>query len=96
MSTNSTVQFPSANFTSSKSLEEHALPQGSKHLLQWTQRKYGFVTSFTELNKVNNIYIKVGEGESLLHRDCRKLSLICNDQCELFIIGSYLVIGMLV
>lgn len=65
VSTNSTVQFPSANFTSSKSLEEHSLPQGSKHLLQWTQRKYGFVTSFTELNKVNNIYIKVGEDPAL-------------------------------
>ncbi|XP_051868049.1 transforming growth factor beta receptor type 3 isoform X2 [Pristis pectinata] len=65
VSKNSTVQFPTVNFTSSKSLEEHSLPQGSKHLLQWTQKKYGSVTSFTELNKVNNIYIKVGEDPAL-------------------------------
>ncbi|XP_062920736.1 transforming growth factor beta receptor type 3 isoform X1 [Mobula hypostoma] len=66
VTTNSTVQFPTVNFTLSKSLEEHSMPQGSKHLLQWTQKKYGSVTSFTELNKVNNIYIKVGEDPSLL------------------------------
>ncbi|XP_069795291.1 transforming growth factor beta receptor type 3 isoform X2 [Narcine bancroftii] len=65
VSLNSTVQFPTVNFTSSKSMEEHLMPQGSKHLLQWTQRKYGSVTSFTELNKVNNIYIKVGEDSAL-------------------------------
>uniref|UniRef100_UPI00398EC0F2 transforming growth factor beta receptor type 3 isoform X2 n=1 Tax=Pristiophorus japonicus TaxID=55135 RepID=UPI00398EC0F2 len=64
VSKNSTVQFPTVNFTS-RSLEEHSLPQGSKHLLQWTQKKYGSVTSFTELNKANNIYIKVGEDPQL-------------------------------
>ncbi|GCC31258.1 transforming growth factor beta receptor type 3 [Chiloscyllium punctatum] len=69
VSKNSTVQFPIVNFTSSRSLEEHSLPQDSKHLLQWTQTKYGSVTSFTELNKANNIYIKVGE-DPLLPPTC--------------------------
>ncbi|XP_067892862.1 transforming growth factor beta receptor type 3 isoform X1 [Heterodontus francisci] len=68
VSKNSTVQFPTVNFTS-RSLEEHSLPQDSKHLLQWTQKKYGSVTSFTELNKANNIYIKVGE-DPLLPPTC--------------------------
>ncbi|XP_072366577.1 transforming growth factor beta receptor type 3 isoform X1 [Scyliorhinus torazame] len=69
VSENSTVQFPTVNFTSSRSLEEHSLPQDSKHLLQWTKRMYGSVTSFTELNKANNIYIKVGE-DPLLPPTC--------------------------
>ncbi|XP_078075022.1 transforming growth factor beta receptor type 3 isoform X2 [Mustelus asterias] len=69
VSENSTVQFPTVNFTSSRSLEENSLPQDSKHLLQWTKRKYGSVTSFTELNKANNIYIKVGE-DPLLPPTC--------------------------
>ncbi|XP_067846016.1 transforming growth factor beta receptor type 3 isoform X2 [Heptranchias perlo] len=69
VSKNSTIEFPTVNFTSSVSLEEHSLPQGSKHLLQWTQKKYGSVTSFTELNKANNIYIKVGE-DPLLPPTC--------------------------
>ncbi|XP_048457941.1 transforming growth factor beta receptor type 3 isoform X1 [Rhincodon typus] len=69
VSVNSTVQFPTINFTSSRSLEELSLPQDSKRLLQWTEKKYGSVTSFTELNKANNIYIKVGE-DPLLPPTC--------------------------
>ncbi|XP_078416902.1 transforming growth factor beta receptor type 3 isoform X1 [Cetorhinus maximus] len=69
VSENSTVQFPAVNFTSSRSLEEYSLPQDGKHLLQWTQKIYGSVTSFTELNKANNIYIKVGE-DPLLPPTC--------------------------
>ncbi|XP_007885358.1 transforming growth factor beta receptor type 3 isoform X2 [Callorhinchus milii] len=65
VSKNSSIRFPTRNFTMSTPLKEEVLPQGSKHLLQWTLKKYGSVTSFTELNKANNIYIKVGEDHLL-------------------------------
>lgn len=44
--------------------EERSLPSGNEHLLQWTQRNYGAVTSFTEVKMTKRIDIKVGEGKS--------------------------------
>lgn len=55
--------FEKENFSSSAKTEERPLPQGNKHLLQWAQKAYGAVTSFTELKISKNVYIKVGEGK---------------------------------
>lgn len=43
--------------------EEKFFPEKNEHLLQWAQKEYGAVTSFTELKISRNIYIKVGEGK---------------------------------
>lgn len=55
--------FEKENFSLSAKLEERPLPQGNKQLLQWAQKAYGAVTSFTELKISKNVYIKVGEGK---------------------------------
>lgn len=44
--------------------EEKLFPEKNEQLLQWAQKEYGAVTSFTELKVSRNIYIKVGEGKT--------------------------------
>ncbi|MGH0177501.1 UNVERIFIED_CONTAM: hypothetical protein FKN15_001823 [Acipenser sinensis] len=61
VSEGSTVHFKSGNFSASTVQHQEKLPQGNKHLLVWAQKKYGAVTSFTEVKAARNIYIKVGE-----------------------------------
>ncbi|MGH0161769.1 UNVERIFIED_CONTAM: hypothetical protein FKN15_077541 [Acipenser sinensis] len=61
VSEGSTVHFESGNFSASAVQHQEKLPQGNKHLLVWAQKKYGAVTSFTEVKVARNIYIKVGE-----------------------------------
>ncbi|EMP36609.1 Transforming growth factor beta receptor type 3 [Chelonia mydas] len=62
VSPGSVVQFEKGNFSLATETEEKPFPQGNEHLLQWAQKEYGAVTSFTELKISRNIYIKVGEG----------------------------------
>nr|XP_033772662.1 transforming growth factor beta receptor type 3 isoform X2 [Geotrypetes seraphini] len=73
VSAGSTVQSEEGNFSLSAETEVKQLPQGiprgNEHLLQWAQRKYRAVTSFTELKMSRNIYIKVGE-DSLFPSTC--------------------------
>uniref|UniRef100_A0A3Q1F5J2 Transforming growth factor, beta receptor III n=1 Tax=Acanthochromis polyacanthus TaxID=80966 RepID=A0A3Q1F5J2_9TELE len=40
---------------------QETLPHGNEHLLNWAQKKYRAVTSFSELRMTQAIYIKVGE-----------------------------------
>ncbi|NXN96992.1 TGBR3 factor, partial [Rhinopomastus cyanomelas] len=61
VSLGSIVQFEKGNFSLSAEVEEKLFPENNEHLLQWAQKKYGAVTSFTELKISRNIYIKVGE-----------------------------------
>ena len=63
MSLGSVVQFEKGNFSLSAETEERLFPEKNEHLLQWAQKEYGAVTSFTELKISRNIYIKVGEGK---------------------------------
>ncbi|XP_058863001.1 transforming growth factor beta receptor type 3-like isoform X1 [Acipenser ruthenus] len=60
VSEGSAVQSPLENFTLSL-LSEKSLPSRSERLLRWTLRKYRTVTSFTEFDQVNHIYIRIGE-----------------------------------
>lgn len=63
VSLGSVVQFEKGNFSLSAETEEKLFPEKNEHLLQWAQKEYGAVTSFTELKISRNIYIKVGEGK---------------------------------
>uniref|UniRef100_A0A8C8S1E7 Transforming growth factor beta receptor 3 n=1 Tax=Pelusios castaneus TaxID=367368 RepID=A0A8C8S1E7_9SAUR len=63
VSSGSTVQFEKGNFSLGAETQEKSFPQGNEHLLQWAQKEYGAVTSFTELKISRNIYIKVGEDQ---------------------------------
>ncbi|XP_006899023.1 PREDICTED: transforming growth factor beta receptor type 3 isoform X1 [Elephantulus edwardii] len=63
VSEGSVVQFSSGNFSLSAKTEEKNFPDGNEHLLNWAQKEYGAVTSFTELKIARNIYIKVGEDQ---------------------------------
>ncbi|XP_006275134.1 transforming growth factor beta receptor type 3 isoform X2 [Alligator mississippiensis] len=63
VSAGSTVHFEKGNFSLLAETEEKPFPQGNEHLLQWAQKEYGAVTSFTELKISRNIYIKVGEDQ---------------------------------
>ncbi|XP_055077455.1 transforming growth factor beta receptor type 3 [Periophthalmus magnuspinnatus] len=62
VSAESQVQFQSSDLalTHSHVLTE-SLPHGNEHLLNWAQRKYKAITSFSELRMTQDIYIKVGE-----------------------------------
>ncbi|XP_034566107.1 transforming growth factor beta receptor type 3 [Notolabrus celidotus] len=57
----SEVRFQSGNFSLSCQIQEETLPHGNEHLLNWAQKKYRAVTSFSELRMTQDIYIKVGE-----------------------------------
>lgn len=61
VSEGSTVQFQSADIAVSSQVQQESLPHGNEHLLNWAQRKYRAVTSFSELRMTQDIYIKVGE-----------------------------------
>ncbi|XP_067394590.1 transforming growth factor beta receptor type 3 isoform X2 [Emydura macquarii macquarii] len=63
VSPGSIVQFEKGNFSLAAKTEEKPFPQGNEPLLQWAQKEYGAVTSFTELKISRNIYIKVGEDQ---------------------------------
>uniref|UniRef100_A0ABM5G8Q4 Transforming growth factor beta receptor type 3 isoform X2 n=1 Tax=Pogona vitticeps TaxID=103695 RepID=A0ABM5G8Q4_9SAUR len=63
VSAGSLVWFEKENFSLSAKIEEKPLPQGNNALLQWAQKEYGAVTSFTELKISRNVYIKVGEDQ---------------------------------
>ncbi|XP_005422180.2 transforming growth factor beta receptor type 3 [Geospiza fortis] len=63
VSVGSVVQFEKGNFSLSAETEEKFFPEKNEHLLQWAQKEYGAVTSFTELKISRNIYIKVGEDQ---------------------------------
>ncbi|KAJ0065407.1 hypothetical protein NL108_009515, partial [Boleophthalmus pectinirostris] len=62
VSEDSQVQFQSSDLALSHShiLKEN-LPHGNEHLLNWAQKKYKAVTSFSEMRMTQDIYIKVGE-----------------------------------
>lgn len=64
VSSGSIVWFEKGNFSLSAETEEKNFPERNEHLLQWAQKEYGAVTSFTELKISRNIYIKVGEGKT--------------------------------
>ncbi|XP_032074262.1 transforming growth factor beta receptor type 3 isoform X1 [Thamnophis elegans] len=61
VSAGSMVQFEKEGFSLTAKREEKPLPQGNKHLLEWAEKEYGAVTSFTEFKISRNVYIKVGE-----------------------------------
>ncbi|XP_062469140.1 transforming growth factor beta receptor type 3 isoform X2 [Pezoporus occidentalis] len=63
VSLGSVVQFEKGNFSLSAETEEKLFPEKNEQLLQWAQKEYGAVTSFTELKISRNIYIKVGEDQ---------------------------------
>ncbi|KAI4828578.1 hypothetical protein KUCAC02_022660 [Chaenocephalus aceratus] len=49
------------NFSLSCQIQKEAFSHGNEHLLNWAQKKYRAVTSFSELRMTQDIYIKVGE-----------------------------------
>eukprot|EP00064_Thunnus_orientalis_P001073 superscaffoldBa00000066_g1074 len=61
VSEGSEVHFQQGNFSLSCQIQKEILPHGNEHLLNWAQRKYRAVTSFSELRMTQDIYIKVGE-----------------------------------
>ncbi|XP_043941595.1 transforming growth factor beta receptor type 3 [Protopterus annectens] len=85
VSKGSNVQFETADFSSTAKLEEHNMPHDNKQLLQWTQRKFKRVTSFTELRVCENIYVKVGE-DPVFPATC----VIENNFLSLNYLGEYL------
>lgn len=62
VSEGSEVIFQPGNFSLACQIQNENLPHGNEHLLNWAQKKYSAVTSFTELKTTQDIYIKVGEG----------------------------------
>ncbi|XP_029285419.1 transforming growth factor beta receptor type 3 [Cottoperca gobio] len=61
VSEGSEVHFQLGNFSLSCQIQKETLPHGNEHLLNWAQKKYRAVTSFSELRITQDIYIKVGE-----------------------------------
>ncbi|XP_070765106.1 transforming growth factor beta receptor type 3 [Enoplosus armatus] len=61
VSEGSEVHFQPGNFSLSCQIQKETLPHGNEHLLNWAQKKYRAVTSFSELRMTQDIYIKVGE-----------------------------------
>uniref|UniRef100_A0A8C5E622 ZP domain-containing protein n=1 Tax=Gouania willdenowi TaxID=441366 RepID=A0A8C5E622_GOUWI len=61
VSEGSEVYFIPGNFSQSSLIQKESLPHGNEHLINWAQRKYRGVTSFSELRTTHAIYIKVGE-----------------------------------
>ncbi|XP_078115544.1 transforming growth factor beta receptor type 3 isoform X1 [Sander vitreus] len=61
ISEGSEVHFQPGNFSLSCQIQKETLPHGNEHLLNWAQKKYRAVTSFSELRMTQDIYIKVGE-----------------------------------
>ncbi|XP_035509263.1 transforming growth factor beta receptor type 3 [Morone saxatilis] len=61
VSEGSEVYFQPGNISLFCQIEKETLPSGNEHLLNWAQKKYRAVTSFSELRMTEDIYIKVGE-----------------------------------
>uniref|UniRef100_UPI0037E92CB8 transforming growth factor beta receptor type 3 n=1 Tax=Semicossyphus pulcher TaxID=241346 RepID=UPI0037E92CB8 len=61
VSEGSEVHFQPGNFSFLCQIQKETLPHGNEHLLNWAQKKYRAVTSFSELRMTQDIYIKVGE-----------------------------------
>ncbi|XP_033996611.1 transforming growth factor beta receptor type 3 isoform X1 [Trematomus bernacchii] len=61
VSEGSEVHFQPGNFSLSCHIQKEAFSHGNEHLLNWAQKKYRAVTSFSELRMTQDIYIKVGE-----------------------------------
>ncbi|XP_030289139.1 transforming growth factor beta receptor type 3 [Sparus aurata] len=61
ISEGSEVHFQPGNFSLFCQIQKDNLPHGNEHLLNWAQKKYRAVTSFSELRMTQDIYIKVGE-----------------------------------
>ncbi|XP_060886591.1 transforming growth factor beta receptor type 3 [Labrus mixtus] len=61
VSEGSEVHFQPGNFSRLCQIQKETLPHGNEHLLNWAQKKYRAVTSFSELRMTQDIYIKVGE-----------------------------------
>ncbi|XP_047442930.1 transforming growth factor beta receptor type 3 [Mugil cephalus] len=61
VSEGSEVYFKPENFSVFTQIKKETLPHGNEHLLNWAQKKYSAVTSFSELRMAQAIYIKVGE-----------------------------------
>lgn len=61
VSDGSEVRFQPGNFSLACLIHKETLPHGNDHLLNWAQKKYRAVTSFSELRMTQDIYIKVGE-----------------------------------
>ncbi|KAM4575515.1 transforming growth factor beta receptor type 3 [Fundulus diaphanus] len=61
VSQGSQVQYKQANFSLNTEILQETLPQGNEDLLNWAQKEYRAVTSFSELRMTQAIYIKVGE-----------------------------------
>lgn len=81
MSVGSVVQFEKGNFSLSAETEEKLFPERNEHLLQWAQKEYGAVTSFTELKISRNIYIKVGEGKKTHTQTQQNLQALIGVEC---------------
>ncbi|CAH2311521.1 transforming growth factor beta receptor type 3 isoform X1, partial [Pelobates cultripes] len=61
VSKGSSVKFDEEHVFLSAQTDERDLPTGNELLLQWAQKNYEAVTSFTEVKFSKNIYIKLGE-----------------------------------
>ncbi|KAJ4943317.1 hypothetical protein JOQ06_005820 [Pogonophryne albipinna] len=61
VSEGSEVHFQPGNFSLSCQIQKEAFSHGNEHLLNWAQKKYRAVTSFSEIRMTQDIYIKVGE-----------------------------------
>uniref|UniRef100_A0AAQ6IU18 ZP domain-containing protein n=1 Tax=Anabas testudineus TaxID=64144 RepID=A0AAQ6IU18_ANATE len=61
VSEGSEVHFQPGNFSLTCQVQKETLPHGNEHLLNWAQKKFKAVTSFSELRMTQDIYIKVGE-----------------------------------
>ncbi|TMS19936.1 transforming growth factor beta receptor type 3 isoform X1 [Larimichthys crocea] len=70
VSEGSEVHFQPGNFSLSCQILKETLPHGNEHLLNWAQKKYRAVTSFSELRMTQDIYIKVGE-DSVFSDTCK-------------------------
>ncbi|XP_019207319.1 transforming growth factor beta receptor type 3 isoform X2 [Oreochromis niloticus] len=61
VSLGSQVRFKPENFSLFTRIQQETFPHGNEQLLNWAQKKYRAVTSFSELKMTQDIYIKVGE-----------------------------------
>ncbi|XP_076736863.1 transforming growth factor beta receptor type 3 isoform X3 [Maylandia zebra] len=61
VSMGSQVRFKPENFSLFTRIQQETFPHGNEQLLNWAQKKYRAVTSFSELKMTQDIYIKVGE-----------------------------------
>uniref|UniRef100_A0A3Q0S9T7 Transforming growth factor, beta receptor III n=1 Tax=Amphilophus citrinellus TaxID=61819 RepID=A0A3Q0S9T7_AMPCI len=84
VSLGSEVHFKPENFSLFTRIQQETFPNGNEHLLNWAQKKYKAVTSFSELRMTQNIYIKVGE-DPLFSDTCK----IDSKFLSLNYLGSY-------